>query len=142
MNRRRGANAIEFALCMPIFVLLVAATVDFGWLFYHRSTVDAAVAEGCREGALVDPIAGYPTIVAEEALIDSLDRNGLPCEDVACEAHATLVGAMPTQSVQCTLQVTYQPLFGLLAGNQRLRARTSHRLEWQRESALPLPPEG
>jgi len=139
MRRRKGANAIEFALCMPIFVLIAAATVDFGWLFYHRAVIDSAVGDGCRTAALVDPLIGYPTVVAEEALVDALESNGLSCDAVACVPDASLVGAMPYMAVHCALTITYDPLFGLLAGDQLMHAEMVRRLEWQRESTLPPP---
>jgi hypothetical protein len=142
MRRRRGANAIEFALCMPVFVLIAAATIDFAWLFYHRSAVDAAVGFGCRDGALVDPLVGYPTTVAEQAVIDALEDNGLPCDAVSCTADASITGTMPNVSLVCGIDITFEPLFGLLSGSQHMHAETVRRLEWQRESSLPPPPEG
>ena len=142
MLRRRGANAIEFALCMPVFVLIAAGTVDFAWLFYHRSTVDAALGEGCREGSLVDPMLGNPESAAETALVDALEANGLECASVACVASASIVGSMPDTSVHCELDITFDPLFGILAGDQHMHAETQRRLEWQRETAIVTPPEG
>ena len=142
MLGRRGANAIEFALCMPVFVMIAAATVDFAWLLYHRSTVDAALGDGCRVGALVDPLLGYPQNVAEAALVDALESNGLPCESVACQATAELVGSVPERSIHCELDITFDPLFGILAGDQHMHVETQRRLEWQRQSTALPPPEG
>jgi len=124
---------------MPIFVLIAAATIDFGWLFYHRAVIDAAVGDGCRVGALVDPMLGYPTTVAEAAIVLAMQANGLSCEAVDCQPEAAIVGTMPYMAVHCAITITYDPLFGLLAGNQIMQAEMQRRLEWQRESTLPPP---
>ena len=35
-SSRHGATAIEFALTLPLFVALVAAIMEYGWMFYVR----------------------------------------------------------------------------------------------------------
>ena len=44
----KGVAAIEFALVAPVFFLVVFATVDFGWYFYVRHTIQSATREGTR----------------------------------------------------------------------------------------------
>ena len=36
-RRRRGANAIEFALTLPIFLALVLGTMDYGLIFMTQA---------------------------------------------------------------------------------------------------------
>jgi Flp pilus assembly protein TadG len=48
----RGAEAVEFALVVPIFLLLVFGIVDFGYMINHDTMVNNASREGAREGAL------------------------------------------------------------------------------------------
>jgi hypothetical protein len=43
----RGATLVEFAFVLPLFVLLLFAIIDFGWLF----TQFLDVKQGAREGA-------------------------------------------------------------------------------------------
>ena len=54
-TERTGSAAIEFALTLPLFVLLVTAIFEFGWMFFMRSTVIHAVRDGCRAGAVIPP---------------------------------------------------------------------------------------
>jgi hypothetical protein len=44
----RGASAVEFALIMPIFFLLLFGIVDFGWYFFNQHTIQYATREGTR----------------------------------------------------------------------------------------------
>ncbi len=38
---------VEFALILPIFLLILCGIIDFGWLFYNQLSLNNA----CREGA-------------------------------------------------------------------------------------------
>lgn len=48
----RGQSLVEFALVVPLFLLLVFAIVDFGMGFYSWITVTNAAREGARIGAV------------------------------------------------------------------------------------------
>ena len=53
-SRERGAEAVEFALVVPVFLLLVFGVVDFGYMINQDTMVNNASREGARYGAL-DP---------------------------------------------------------------------------------------
>ncbi len=46
-QREDGQAMVEFALILPIFLLILCGIIDFGWLFYNQLTLNNA----CREGA-------------------------------------------------------------------------------------------
>jgi len=48
----QGAEAVEFALVLPVFVLLVFGVVDFGYVLNCDTMVNNASREGAREGAV------------------------------------------------------------------------------------------
>jgi Flp pilus assembly protein TadG len=48
----RGQSLVEFAMIIPLFLLLVFAIVDFGMGFYSWITVTNAAREGARVGAV------------------------------------------------------------------------------------------
>lgn len=48
----RGQSLVEFALIVPLFLLLVFAIVDFGMGFYSWITVTNAAREGARIGVV------------------------------------------------------------------------------------------
>jgi Flp pilus assembly protein TadG len=49
-----GQNMVEFALVVPLFLLLVMAIVDFGWMFRTYISETNCAREGARLG-IVDP---------------------------------------------------------------------------------------
>jgi Flp pilus assembly protein TadG len=77
--RQRGAAAVEFALVLPVLLLIVLGTVDWGWFFYVSQVVTNAAREGARVGSLT-PIGGSDATAELEAEATSkqyLDGAGL-----------------------------------------------------------------
>ena len=50
-SRCEGAVAVEFAILLPVFVLLVFGSMDIGHAFYMKQMVSNASREGARYGA-------------------------------------------------------------------------------------------
>ena len=72
----RGAELIEFALTLPLLLLLVLGIIEFGFLFQEYEVVTNAAREGARIGALI-PSAGYTTNDAKARATDYLIAGGL-----------------------------------------------------------------
>ncbi len=51
----RGAAAVEFAFVLPLLVVIVCATIDWGYYFFTREIVVNASREGARVGTLQFP---------------------------------------------------------------------------------------
>lgn len=48
-RRREGGQAlVEFALVLPILLLLLCGIIDCGWLYYNQITLNNAAREGAR----------------------------------------------------------------------------------------------
>jgi Flp pilus assembly protein TadG len=61
-RRQDGAVAVEFALCLPVLLLLIAAVVDFGHAYYISQVISSASREGARYGVKYKaiPSTGLP----------------------------------------------------------------------------------
>jgi hypothetical protein len=44
----RGNTAVEFALTLPIFIILFIGIIEFGWYFFVQHTLEYATREGMR----------------------------------------------------------------------------------------------
>lgn len=157
-RNRRGTNLIEFALTLPAFMMLLAVLFDFGWLFFQQAMMDAAIHEGCRAGAVVDPEAQDPETVAKDTILTSLNAAGQACpastpvasrvelaeaagedestgavleDDQECAVILDRVGERPAISMQCEVQRRYEPLFGLVPSPEVITSSTRMRFEWQ-----------
>jgi len=51
-DRQRGQALVEFALVVPIFLILLLSIVDFGWALRSWITVTNSAREGARAGAV------------------------------------------------------------------------------------------
>jgi Flp pilus assembly protein TadG len=52
---RRGQSMIEFALVLPIFLLIVFGLFDIGRIVFLKVELENAVREGARTGRVLDP---------------------------------------------------------------------------------------
>jgi Flp pilus assembly protein TadG len=69
MRRKRvGAAAVEFALVVPLVLLLLWGIVDIGRAFYTLNNLASAVREGARSAAVM---ATDPTLAANKTAIKS-----------------------------------------------------------------------
>jgi hypothetical protein len=136
---RRGGNAIEFAMCLPLWVLVVAAVMDFGWIFYAQATLDAAANIGCRDGALMDPGEGDLNLeeIEEVTTLRMLAVLAAFGEDSCdhCGVSASTAGDPPQRSLICEATRRITPITGVFTDERTLRSIQVARLEWQREGA-------
>jgi Flp pilus assembly protein TadG len=56
-NGRRGAALVEFALILPILLMLFLGIVEFGVLMMHQLTLVQVAREGARHASLGKPVA-------------------------------------------------------------------------------------
>lgn len=130
--RRRGANAVEFALLLPIFLTASWGMVEFSWLSYQQSSVGEAVERGCRTASLVDPGRGEED---SNALLTAAKARVLAeydAECTTCGVTAVLVGEVPQRSLQCTLAAPYRGLTQTFDQLTRMTSTATSRLEFQR----------
>ncbi len=88
-NREKGASAVEFALVLPVLMLILFGIIEFGFIFYDKAIVTNASREGARRGIVyrVDP--------ATEAVI------GVPPDEIGnivstyCASYLVSLGSGP-----------------------------------------------
>ena len=63
LREQRGASAVEFALIVPLLIMLVIGVAEFGRAFQVQGTLSAAAREGVRTMALQnDPVAARSAV--------------------------------------------------------------------------------
>jgi Flp pilus assembly protein TadG len=78
LGNQRGVAALEFALVAPILLLIVFATIEYGWYLTNWTVLTNAVAEGARAGVKAREwesdthAAEDPKEFAEQALAEAL----------------------------------------------------------------------
>jgi Flp pilus assembly protein TadG len=88
LNRHdRGSELVELAIALPIFLVIVAGIMDFGFLFQRWEVLTNAAREGARIGTL----PGYSQADVQARVQDYLTQGGL-------------TATIPTPSVLYTTQ--------------------------------------
>jgi Flp pilus assembly protein TadG len=133
----RGAELIEFAIVLPILMLLVAGIFDFGMMFRTFE----AVTNAAREGARVAVLPGYEQNVDVQSRVNAyLNASGLNNANLVTSPNITVVTSAGTFTArQVTVTYAYPfvvlggiaPLFGGSFGTINLTARSVMRTESQ-----------
>jgi Flp pilus assembly protein TadG len=133
-RKRRGTNAIEFAITFPFFIFVMAGMIDGGWLVMQQSAYDGAAHLGCRDGSTKDPgfamanIATVKSYAGSQTLVN-LAKYGGVCN--SCTVSVETLYTNPATSLRCTITGTYKPLFGVLPSGG-IKSRAVVRMEFQR----------
>ena len=135
----RGQSLVEFALILPILVLLLMGVFDFGRAIYAFNTVSNAAREGART-AIVDQssVAGVPaaaTEAANHATALGLDPSDLANVDVQYLMPDLTPGCL-SLDIGCVAQVRVQykfvpitPIIGNILGPITVSSTTQMPIE-------------
>lgn len=124
VRRRKGEAIVEFAVVLPILILIVLGIAVMGKMYFDYLTVQNAAREGARAAAVGKSDSEIVQIVKDRARL--LNVNNLRVKITPSEE-----GRSAGDSV--TVEVWYEhyhiPLFGLLANPRTLYGRATMRVE-------------
>ncbi len=106
----RGAAAVEFALVLPVLIILVLGIVEFGRAFQVQATLAAAAREGVRTMAIEDDAAAARAAAraVSTSLNPALTDADIQVNPASCAASAG----------NATVTITYhQPFFTSFFGS-------------------------
>jgi Flp pilus assembly protein TadG len=125
-TRKRGQAMVEFALVLPIFMLILAGILDFGFALYSRMTVISAAREGARVAVMQQSDVTTIPNLATQAAITAAAQGGLGLTaanvTVICVpagsscSFASTSSAHAGDSVKVTVNYTYKSFFPLMLG--------------------------
>lgn len=110
--KRRGSQAIELALALPMLIVLTGGAVDVGRYLYIAERVAAVASEGARAGARAEPTEGESAV----AIATAAARSAWIAEELpgTLTVDATIDGAVPSQRITVTASLPPAPYFGFL----------------------------
>lgn len=94
-GRDSGAAAVEFALVLPLLLLILFGIIDFGRMLNAQITINEAAREGARAMALFDQTAGGNRVTratselpgATYTVISACPAHPGPDDDAVIEVH-------------------------------------------------------
>lgn len=119
-RRERGAVLAEFALVLPLLVILVVGIAEFGIAFNRAQAVEAAAREGGRLASLSSTTSGQVTTRVNAALAGIPLTSG-PSVTVSPSSCAGREGQSITVTVTATDAVNI-PLLPTMTANLRGQA--------------------
>jgi Flp pilus assembly protein TadG len=116
MNARRGSATIEFALCLPVLLVVIAGIVDISNFVALTQLTSRAVRDGARIGSTVIEGDAPTGALIEQAALDQVDllleEAGYPC-GAGCDVTAEWRAIDDVMYVQVRVTYPYEPLVGL-----------------------------
>ncbi len=135
-TKQRGIAIVEFAIVLPILLLLVLATAEFGRAFVQYSALTKSVRDGVRFVA-AKALQGSTGVVQINAAVNTQTRNLVAYGNIAGTGASLLPGLIPGNvtviagapgSVVVSAAYTYVPLFASLPPFQLGSWGTGHAL--------------
>ena len=134
--RRRGNAVVEAALVLPVLLTLTFGTVEYGYFFFVKQSVQGAAREGCRAGIV--PTATNTNVTS--AIAASLNAAGLNASTTTLDAKYTLTltpsnvsGVTAGTSITVQLDTTWGAVgvrpMGLIGSSKVVRGVTVMRKE-------------
>ena len=108
-SRDRGATAVEFALVLPILLLLVLGIFEFGRAYQVQTTLSNAARDGVRVMALQDSAAAARATAAESASSLTLTDAMIDVTPSSCSSATTAPG-----QVSVTISYPFELVSGFL----------------------------
>jgi Flp pilus assembly protein TadG len=136
-GRRRGQALTEFALILPILLLLVFGVFDFGRAIYAYNSISNAAREGARTAIVDQSQTGGVYTAAQDAAnqATALGLNPADPNDVLVSFPNT-TGLCGTPAIGCIARVRVQyrftaitPILGAVVGPITLSATTELPIE-------------
>ena len=108
VGRERGAAAVEFALILPIMLLVIGGIVDFGRALF----TEIELANAAREGARAASISGATLPQVQARVTASTPALTVTAAAVLCDGVATQASVTASSSFDWILLRPAMSLFG------------------------------
>jgi Flp pilus assembly protein TadG len=143
-TRRRGQALVEFALVLPIALMLLLGVFDLGRAVFIYNTLTNAAREGARLAIVNQDVTLVEQRVQETAFGSDITNAGDPTDPVVTYYHEEPNIDDPTANAECTTIVTgciavvtaktdwtaITPIIGTLVGPIALTARSELPIEF------------
>lgn len=117
-REERGAQLVELAIVLPIFLMLFGAAAEFGRYFYEYTTLDKAVRAGSRYLTSTKVSAAEDTRAKNIVVYGNPNGTGTPIVKGLTVANVTITraGGVPVLPETVTVEISnykHQPIFDL-----------------------------
>ena len=108
-SRERGATAVEFAILLPVLLMLVLGIMEFGRAFHLQTTLSNAARDGVRVMALQDDATAARSTAKASAHGLTLTDAMISVSPTTCSSDAAAPGM-----ASVTIRYPFAPVSGFL----------------------------
>lgn len=112
-KNEEGQSLVEFALVLPILMLILLGIIEFGWLFNAKITMTSAAREGARVYAIKGNEADFCVLVME-AVTDATGNLLVSDLSAICNPITSLDGDSSVKMAKVTVTGSIKPLVGFI----------------------------
>lgn len=124
MKSEKGQSLVEFALILPVLMLLICGITDFGRIFHSYLTIDHAGREAARAASI-----GKDNTFIKNTAVNDAASIGLTTDQVDINPSGTR-SAGTDANITITYPITFMtPVIGNLIGPLTLTDTTTMRVE-------------
>jgi Flp pilus assembly protein TadG len=110
---RSGAAAVEFALVLPLLVLILFGIVEFAAAWHARQLITNAAREGARVAVVGNAMMPVATLVEEvQQAVERAAGSMIDLSNLTVTMEG--VGVATSETAAVTLEYVYTPLVGLV----------------------------
>lgn len=73
IKKETGQAAVEFAIVLPILLIIICGIIDFGWLFYNQLSLENCTRDAARYGAVNAANTDCVTLIDNKVNEDAVD---------------------------------------------------------------------
>jgi hypothetical protein len=110
----QGQGLIEYALILPIFLMLTFGIIEMSWLVYTNHTLANATREGARFAMVRGEMSG--NVATSEAVGEVVSERAPGLGGPVTTAIEFIPNAQPGSQVSVSTTYQYQPLIGMILG--------------------------
>ena len=115
---KKGAAAVEFALCLPLLLLILFAIIEFGWYFTNQIVLANAVSAGARAGIKAKDWGEEDEYEDPEAFARTATKDAFWISDILVVT--VIIEPSTTTSprkIKVSASLAYSPITGFLTSD-------------------------
>jgi Flp pilus assembly protein TadG len=106
-------SLVEFALVLPILLLLVLGMIEFGWILNGKITLNSAAREGARVAAVLNVSEAVRDTRVYNTIKDSIDVSGLTVNEDDVDVTPVNIDSENIHNVVVKVTGELEPIIGL-----------------------------
>ena len=131
INNQNGAAMVEFAIVLPLLLILICGVIEFGVMFYDKAVITNASREGARAGITGVANSDIEDIVKDYCKFNLINLSNNDFDPAADPYDDISISIDGSNDLTVRLEYSYDLLLGSFFGfdNTTISAETVMRME-------------